>query len=128
MGWSWEDGFPVYSDDDDWGLPPIDAPEPAELHEWLGWPPPDTEQTASCLQHIAATIMLAWAHTRGNGFTSPNMQPQLRAVILQAAARSLANPSAAKRIEAGSYVFTPANPGWLLHERVVLDGYRRQAA
>jgi len=72
--------------------------------------------------------MLAWGHTRGRGFTNPNLDPPLRGVILQAAARSLVNPAAAKRIEAGSYVLTPSNPGWTPAKRIVLDGYRRQAA
>jgi hypothetical protein len=56
------------------------------------------------------------------------MAPDLRACILASAARTMINPTAARRIEAGTYNETPSAPGWLLHERLVLDSYRRMAA
>ena len=59
---------------------------------------------------------------------SPTMAADLRAIVLAMAARSMANPAAAKRLQAGNYTEVPANPGPLLHERLVLDSYRTMAA
>jgi hypothetical protein len=39
----------------------------------------------------------------------------------------MSNPSGALRIVAGGYAESPAPSGWLLHERLVLDAFRRTA-
>ncbi|GAB2917294.1 hypothetical protein GCM10027047_13850 [Rhodococcus aerolatus] len=104
-------------------------PTGADVLAYLGWPSAP-ELIAQADQHVETVKMLALAHTRGRGLVDVfgACDDAFGAVILSAAARSLSNPSHARRIEAGSYnevggVFS----GWTLVERVVLDGLRRTA-
>ena len=72
--------------------------------------------------HVKAVAHQAWAYTTGRGFAAPGGQsaidtnpgivtvaPEIRTVILSAAARSLSNPTQARRIEAGTYNELPGS-------------------
>jgi hypothetical protein len=58
-----------------------------------------------------------------------SIAPELRSVILSAAARSLSNPTQARRIEIGSYSELPGSlASFSLLETLTLNRYRKRAA
>ena len=70
----------------------------------------------------------AKAHTRGAGFDGDTPNDDIDAVLVPAAARALTNPTATRQEQLGDHAVTFAAAGWLLHERIVLDRYRRRTA
>lgn len=106
----------------------VPVPSPADLARYLCWPPFDEEQQASAQAHIARALMMIRAYTRGRGWYGEHVAKPLAQVVLSVAGRSLNNPTAAVRISAGAFSETPGPDGWLLHERLVLDGFRRRTA
>lgn len=88
--------------------------------------------TAQADRHAATVAVTARSYTRGVGFamiaSSAVIEEDLAAVIVTPAARSLSNPSQARRTEVGSYNSLPAAfDGWTLVELGVLYAYRRRA-
>lgn len=101
---------------------------------FLSWPT-DAALEAQANVHVKVVTNAVMAYTRGKGFSPGFMDgvgmlhPVLASVIVSAAARSLANPTASKRVEAGSYSEAPGSfAGFNLWELKALDGFRKTAA
>lgn len=135
------DPSPVYGDDtatetptrrlwpEGEALTPVDVPTGASLCAHLGWPADDPETLALCQRHVSHVTALAHSRCRGRGFslrTEPaKVAADLSEVILSAAARSVADPTGARRIEVGAVVTSPTPfVGFTLAEQGVLKRYR----
>lgn len=103
-------------------------PSPSDLLASIGW-----ASTASNLALAQAQLDLVVefvrSFTRGAGFDPDSgatfIVPDLKAVILSAAARAIANPTQAKRLEIGGVNAVPAIfDGFTLHEQKILNKYR----
>jgi hypothetical protein len=73
---------------------------------------------------------MASAYTRGQGFTAGVPNNEIRAVILSAAARFLANPRGlllSETVGPEQIEFRSAFTGWTTGELYVLDRYRVKA-
>ncbi|BBY47754.1 hypothetical protein MARA_12220 [Mycolicibacterium arabiense] len=85
------------------------------------------EQGEAVIQNITAMVK---AYTRGVGFANGVPNDELRAVILSAACRMIANP---RGIELGESVgpqsvsFRGAFTGWSVAEAFTLNRYRKRA-
>jgi hypothetical protein len=117
-------------------------PTGLEVLAWAGLPQNDVALSARADKHALTVAHMVWAYTGGRGFEAPGGQlsidtnpqvvtiaPEIRSVILSATARSLGNPTQARRIEAGSYSELPGSlASWSLLETLTLNKYRRRAA
>ena len=87
---------------------------------------PDALQLA--MEHVSIVLEYVRGYTRGRGFTDAPAVP-LRAVIVSASARLIANPSQVVSYRTGDYSETPAIlAGWTIPERGVLHRYRKVSA
>lgn len=89
-----------------------------------------TLDTTKATEHVRIVTGYVRAYTRGEGFdASGNPNDELSAVIVTAAARSLASPSQVVRKEVGglALLFSPFT-GFTLAERLVLNRYRQRTA
>ncbi len=77
--------------------------------------------------HLDRARLVVLAYTRWRGRLGDHLAPEIAAVILSLAGRSLSNPTNAKRIEAGQFNEMPGPDGLLLHEILTLDNWRRRA-
>jgi hypothetical protein len=82
---------------------------------------------------LSATINAARAtvfgYTRGVGFAvDGSSDGRLGNIIVALAARMAANPTSAVRLQAGAFTETPAPPGFLLHEMLILQQFRIMTA
>jgi len=81
--------------------------------------------------HLPIIEQLARGYTRGKGFTDDGAEDDVAAVIVSAAARSVANPTRiASSIVGGiqtQYGGSGTFTGWTILERAVLDRYRKKA-
>lgn len=98
----------------------VDLPTGADVLALLGRP----GAGAAAQAHVDVITALARAHTRGNGFGIGIVRAGIRAVILAASARLLANPEQVVR-QVGNVSYSAPFIGWTLPERSVLDDYRR---
>lgn len=101
---------------------------PAAVYDYLGTETPSVVQVAA---HLDAVTLAVHAYTRGNGFDPLNGEPgpDLAAVIVSAASRSVSNPTHTDGQTIGGVTERPgAFTGWTLPELAVLNGYRRRAA
>lgn len=116
----------------------IPAPGGHSVLVFLGWPE-DPALRKQADHHAETVARMARAYTRGNGFQSVpghnvgpllvDVEEDVAAVIVTAAARLLPNPSQGKRIESGSFNAAPGVfAGWTLAELGVLHRYRRRSA
>lgn len=90
----------------------------------------DAEAIAAAAEYVPVVATYVHGYTRGRGW-SPAGVPAgpLKAVIVAAAARLLANPEQVAVYTLGDYSERPAVlSGWTLPERAVLHRYRRTAA
>lgn len=110
----------------------MSIPMYSDLRKLLGKPPvsvwPGDDQADAVLVVVTA---MAKAYTRGNGF-DPDGVPndELRAVILSAACRMIANPRGidlAESIGPQSVSFRGAFTGWTVAETFTLNRYRKRA-
>lgn len=106
----------------------VPLPTGADLIKFLGWSS-SARNLDMCNTHVQYVAALAKAHTRGKGFSMTNLQETvaepIAQVILSGAARSVSNPSAVFRIEAGTTVATPGRfENWNLAEQVTLNRFR----
>ena len=109
-----------------------DLPTSADVLAHLGWAN-SARNVALVTAHLEHVIELTRAYTRGRGFDEFGgktfCDPSVRAVIIGACARSVANPAHAYRIEAGSVVATPARfEGFTLAEQTALNRFRVRVA
>lgn len=114
----WPEGEPLTS---------VGVPDGAALAKHLGWPAEDAETLAMCARHVEHITTLVHSRTRGRGFgvTAATCAPDLAEIILSAAARSVADPTGARRVEVGTVVTSPTPfTGWTLAEQAVLSRYR----
>ncbi|WP_036569857.1 hypothetical protein [Nocardioides sp. URHA0032] len=118
-------------------------PTGPDVLAWAGLPQNDVALSMQADKHVSAVAHMIWAYTNGKGFQSPGnnqlmidnnptvviVAPEIRSVILSAAARSLSNPTQARRIEAGSYSELPGSlASWSLLETLTLNRFRRRTA
>ncbi len=97
---------------------------------FLGWPS-DPSLITQADQHAEHVAALAHAYTRGKGFSDDGAtaEPALCKVIVSATARSLSNPSQARRTEAGAFSELPGSlASFSLLETIALDRYRVRMA
>lgn len=95
----------------------------------------DDSLVALAGEHVGIVTAMAYAYTRGRGFTVVTGQPMVNAepaedvaaVIVTATARLLANPEQLAR-DVGSVSLRGGFTGWSLAETFVLNRYRRRAA
>lgn len=102
------------------------APTVSDLSGLMGWTV-DGAQGAAVLSIVSAMVS---EYTRGQGFTNGNPSDGLRAVILFASARLLANPRGLLLTEAvgpEQIEFRSAFTGWTVAEYYVLNRYRKRA-
>lgn len=114
----WPEGEPLQA---------VLAPTGADLAKHLGWPSDDSETLALCARHVTHVLALVHSRCRGRGFspTGGQMAADLAEVVYSAAARSVADPTGARRIEVGSVVTSPSPfVGFTLAEQDVLRRYR----
>ena len=109
-----------------------ELPKSADVLAHLGWAN-SARNVALVTAHLEHVTELARAYTRGRGFDEFGAlalcDPSVRAVIIGACARSVANPANAYRIEAGSVVATPARfEGYSLAEQTALNRFRVRVA
>ena len=109
-------------------------PTGADVIGFLSWPT-DAALEAQAAVHVKIVTNAVFAFTRGKGFSAGfangvgMLNPVLASVIVSAAARSLSNPTGARRIEAGSYNEAPGSfAGFNLWELAALNGFRKTAA
>lgn len=87
----------------------------------------DSTQGAAVLSIVSAMVS---EYTRGQGFTNDVPTDGLRAVILSASARLLANPRGLmldETVGPESVSYRSAFTGWTVAEAYVLNGYRKRA-
>lgn len=85
------------------------------------------EQGNAVIQNITAMVK---AYTRGEGFVNGVPNDELRAVILSAACRMIANPRGielAESVGPQSVSFRGAFTGWTVAETFTLNRYRKRA-
>ncbi len=88
----------------------------------------DTDLVAQARQHLEAVRWLAYAYTRGVGFTryaSPTTY-DLASALITATARLAANPEQIP-YDVGGVSLRGGFTGWSLAELAVLNRYRRRA-
>lgn len=94
-------------------------------------PPAQTKINNSTADHTVYRWNQAKAYTRGNGFDSDGVpNDELRAVILSAACRMIANPRGIELTESvgpQSVSFRGAFTGWTVAETFTLNRYRKRA-
>lgn len=86
----------------------------------------DTALEALATQHATIITAMAYAYTRGVGFTEGVPNPAIESVIIMATARLVANPEQLD-ITVGSTRVGRGFQGWNLSETLVLNLYRRRA-
>lgn len=86
----------------------------------------DTALEALATQHSTVITAMAYAYTRGIGFTLGTPNPAIESVIIMATARLVANPEQID-ITVGSTRVGRGFQGWNLSETLVLNLYRRRA-
>ena len=87
----------------------------------------DAGQATAVLGIVSA---MAKGYTRGRGFTAGEPNDDVRAVILSAAARLIADPSqitAEKQMGPFRVSYRPSAEGWTVSELYVLNRYRERA-
>ena len=109
-----------------------ELPTSADVLAHLGWSN-SARNVALVAAHLEHVIELTRAYTRGRGFDEFGAlalcDSSVRAVIIGACARSVANPAHAYRIEAGSVVATPERfEGFTLAEQTALNRFRVRVA
>ena len=88
---------------------------------------PDALQLA--MEHVSIVLEYVRGYTRGRGFSGDAPAVPLRAVIVSASARLIANPSQVVSYRTGDYSETPAIlAGWTIPERGVLHRFRKVSA
>lgn len=113
----------------------VAVPTGADVLAFLGWPS-DPDLTAQADVHAEHVTLAASAYTRKRGFvvnefsvTGWQCESDIAAAITSACARSLSNPSSARRIEAGAFNEMPGSfASWSLTEYLILNQYRTTAA
>jgi hypothetical protein len=117
-------------------------PSAIDLLTFAGWPTNDPSLAAQADAHLKWAAHAVWAYSSGRAFNAGGnevmidsqpgtvtVRPDVVGVILGAAARSLSNPTQARRVEAGSYSELPGSlTSFSLLEQQVLNRYRRRAA
>lgn len=108
-----------------------DAPSAADLAALLGRDLSGAAQAAQAQQVIGIVTAMARAYTRGHGFTPEgDAYEDVRAVILAASSRLLANPRGLlldETVGPESVSYRSAFTGWTVAETYVLNRYRRRA-
>lgn len=112
---------------------PDPEPEPDELAAAIvafAGLPSSPELLALAQEHAQNVTLQVRGFTRGRGFSDEGEPADdIRAVIVSAAARSMANPSGMKRMRLGVTDYTPGTyAGWTLAELAILHNYRKRWA
>lgn len=124
----WQKLNPELDDDDD------DDGDPDELVSAVlafAGLPANSETVAELVeQHLPIVTAQVRSYTRGRGFSEAGYaDANLRAVIVSATARSVANPTGSGTLRLGNTSHTPGiYAGWTLPELAILHGYRRRSA
>lgn len=106
----------------------VDVPTGTDVLQFLGWPTTNEALTEQADRHAEEAFRLVRAYTRGRGILGEMCEEPIRSVILSFAGRSLANPTSAREIEAGSFRESPGSPWSLsLLETLTLNNFRRMA-
>jgi hypothetical protein len=87
----------------------------------------DATLVALADEHLPIVTAMVRSYTRGNGFTGTSPADDIRAVILTATARLMANPEQLG-YQRGSVSLSGGFTGWSLAETFVLNRYRKRAA
>jgi len=87
----------------------------------------DETLVALAEEHLPIVTALSRSYTRGNGFTTGEPADDIRAVIVCATARLMANPEQLG-YQRGSVSLAGGFTGWSLAETFVLNRYRKRAA
>lgn len=108
-------------------------PEPAELPAAIvafAGLPSSPELLALAGEHAQSVTLQIRGFTRGKGFDDEGEPADdIRAVIVSAAARSMANPTGMERMRLGITDYTPGTyAGWTLAELAILHNYRKRWA
>lgn len=110
----------------------VPVPSGELLADHLGWPTDDAEVMTLCSRHVQHVLRLVHSQTRGRGFsvgTDPQMAADLAEVVISAAARSVADPTQARRVEVGTVVTSPTPfARFTLAEQAVINRYRVRTA
>lgn len=113
----------------------MSPPSALDVLAYMGWPQNDPPLAAQAETHRVAVWRQIVAYTRGRGMTAqgyptPITVPEdMASVLLSATARSLANPTQTRRVEAGSFSELPGSlASFSLLETLTLNKYRRRAA
>lgn len=117
VGLPWVHG--VSPDPTEW----VPLPDGDDVLAFLGWPAGYEGQVQA---HVDVITALARAYTRRNAFGIGLVRSGVRAVIVAASARLVANPEQHSR-RIGSLRQAPGFEGWTLAERAVLNDYRKVA-
>jgi len=117
VGLPWLHG--VSPDPTEW----VPLPNADDVLAFLGWPAGYEGQVQA---HVDVVTALARAYTRRNAFGIGLVRSGVRAVIVAASARLVANPEQHSR-RIGSLRQAPGFEGWTLAERAVLNDYRKVA-
>ena len=111
--------------------PPEPSPELVPAVLAFAGLPADSETVAELVeQHLPIVTAQVRSYTRGRGFTDAgHPDANLRAVIVSATARSVANPTGSGTLRLGNATHNPGvYAGWTLPELAILHGYRRRSA
>lgn len=125
----WRKLHPELDDDEPGDTEPAHELAPAVL-AFAGLPA-DSETVAELVeQHLPIVTAQVRSYTRGRGFTEAgDADANLRAVIVSATARSVANPTGSGTLRLGNATHNPGiYAGWTLPELAILHGYRRRSA
>ena len=96
----------------------VGTPTGEEVCAFLGVDP-----TPGADEATEIVTQFAHAYTRGNGFEADGINSDIRAVIMAAAARLIANPEQLD-LQVGELRRASFFRGWMLAERTVLDKWR----
>ncbi|WP_099023567.1 hypothetical protein [Mycolicibacterium palauense] len=106
------------------------APTPDDLGLLLGQNFDGADEFSRAATALSIVTVMARSYTRGAGFTEDGPAPEIRAVILTAAARLLSNSKGLlydESVGPESVSFRSAFTGWTTVERMALDRHRVRA-
>ena len=90
----------------------------------------DQQQRAQAESCIEAGKLAVHAYTRGIGvdLEEDTIDQALSVVVLSFAVRMFLNPASDEYFSAGNLTIKQAPPEFLLHERLIMDNFRRKSA